>query len=655
MRRILIILLCISLLGTFAGCRAKTSSEMEPGNPGNGTNEFGSSGSQVSIPSDATVSDVGSDKFEGEFIEVKPQCPPSYGISFWLPTGWTYSGMQSDDDPTSDLIVSIRPEVPGTEGAITLQHIKGFAVCGTGLEQKDIVFNGHEAWQGFYDGNTLWSHIILKDPKDCVIINNAENWYEEYEEEINQILSTVEFVYYETNTPIAESAEIIIDSASFDIDGDGIIEDCKIADGPTSGLFTVVITASVNGTVKYKNTFNFAWGELSFGEKDGVPCIIRERSQNQEPKTEYLPLSVQEGRIVIGGLDPTYEGYWGDSKWNYGLEEKTETDSDAQSPGTISSDSILEGVVSWANINLGLSQSKQNDMSALFNGDQAKALVSDHKAVMLEDGTIVGYCTYAVLQSVRSTEKGDVVYGDGVDFVDSLIKAEADQLGKESYINSGKERVFFIIADKNKINDFISFYMNSSEGNSPASDTLYSHWETTRAKVYRSVDELAETSAVIITGECVSAKAVYQMDNIYTLSEIRIIEVYKGQINAGDIIQVIEMGGRDTYGEYSKHCFTDEKDFTELTYPDYFKVVCGADGFWPMKEGEQVLLFLGDTTGFLKDIDGTLYDIIGDYDGKLYLQSDGTYSRPSPSETDDYVFEEGNLTADTETLKKLMK
>lgn len=231
MRRILIMLLCIALLGTFAGCRAKTATEIETGST---VAQDQTAATEEYIPIDATVSNVGSDKFEGEFIEIKPQCPPSYGVSFWLPTGWTYSGMQSDDDPTSDLVVSIRPEFPGTEGAITLQHMKGFGVCGTGLEQKDIVFNGHEAWQGFYDGNTLWSHIILKDPKDCVIINNAENWYEEYEEEINQILSTVEFVYYETNTPIAESAEIIIDSASLDIDGDGIIEDCKIADGPTS-------------------------------------------------------------------------------------------------------------------------------------------------------------------------------------------------------------------------------------------------------------------------------------------------------------------------------------------------------------------------------------------------------------------------------------
>ncbi len=92
-------------------------------------------------------------------------------------------------------------------------------------------------------------------------------------------------MYFETDTPIEESAERIICTGSFDIDGDGIIEDCKIADGPTSGLFTVVITASVNGNIKNKNTFNLAWGELSFGEQeDGSPCIIRERSQDQEPK-----------------------------------------------------------------------------------------------------------------------------------------------------------------------------------------------------------------------------------------------------------------------------------------------------------------------------------------------------------------------------------
>ena len=650
MKRSFAILICLILILGFCACKSTASTESQTGGEdvrNDNTSKNESVG--ISVP----VSDVGSDKFEGEFVEIKPQCPPSYGVSFWLPTGWTYSGMQSDDEPTSDLAVSIRPVSQGTDGAITLEHSKGFGVCGTGLEQKDIEFNGHPAWQGFYDGNPMWTFICLKDPKDCVIINSAENWYKEYEDEINQILSTVEFVYYETGTSVSEPAERIIGSASFDIDGDGIIEDCIIADGPTSGLFTVVFTASVNGNIKYKNTFNLAWGDLSFGEQDGSPCIIRKRSQDQDPKTEYLPLSVQDGRIVIGGLDPVYEGYWGDAKWNYGLEVQTENDSE-QSPGTVSSDFILEGVVNWAKIYMGLTKSEPYDMNSLLNSDRAKALIGDHKAIIFEDGSVVGYCTYAVPQTVQSTEKGDIVTGDGVDFIESLIKAEANKLSKDSYTNSQKDRVFFIISAKNKINDFISFYMNSAEGNSLASDTLYSYWKTSRAKVYRSIQELVKDSTVIVIGECISARTVYQMDNIYTVSEIRISSCYKGDVGTGEIIQVVEMGGRDTYGEYSKHCFTDEKDFTKLTYPDHFKVVCGADGFWPMKEGERVLLFLGDTTGFLKEIEGTLYGIIGDYDGKLYLQSDGTYSRPKPSKMDEYVFEGDRLFTDIKTLKELV-
>ena len=164
-------------------------------------------GTQGSIDTPVQVNDEENNLFKGELIEIKPQCPPAYGITFRLPKDWVYEVVQSDDAPTSDLVVSIRPVFPGTEGEITLQHCDGFGVCGTGLVQKDIVFNGHEAWQGFYDGNTLWSFIALKDPKDCVIMNSAENWYEEYEEEINQILSTVEFVYYEDNTSVSEPTE----------------------------------------------------------------------------------------------------------------------------------------------------------------------------------------------------------------------------------------------------------------------------------------------------------------------------------------------------------------------------------------------------------------------------------------------------------------
>ena len=197
MKRLFIICICFMLLVAAVGCRAKISSEAEPGDT---VAQEQPAITQESVPVDVPVSDAGNNQLEGDFIEVKPQCPPAYGITFRLPTDWVYEVIQSDDAPTSDLVVSIRPVFPGTEGVITLQHCDGFGVCGTGLVQKDIVFNGHEAWQGFYDGQSLWSFIALKDPKDCVIVNSADNWYEEYEEEINQILATVEFVYYEEST-----------------------------------------------------------------------------------------------------------------------------------------------------------------------------------------------------------------------------------------------------------------------------------------------------------------------------------------------------------------------------------------------------------------------------------------------------------------------
>ena len=50
------------------------------------------------------------------------------------------------------------------------------------------------------------------------------------------------------------------------------------------------------------------------------------------------------------------------------------------------------------------------------------------------------------------------------------------------------------------------------------------------------------------------------------------------------------------------------------------------------------MLFLGDSSGFLKGFTAPLFDIIGATDGKLYLQKDGSYKRPMPTGTDKYDF-----------------
>ena len=53
-------------------------------------------------------------------------------------------------------------------------------------------------------------------------------------------------------------------------------------------------------------------GGLSFEEKDGIPQLVMDG--------EYHRLFVENNRIVIEDLDTQYEGYWGDSEWNYDLK-----------------------------------------------------------------------------------------------------------------------------------------------------------------------------------------------------------------------------------------------------------------------------------------------------------------------------------------------
>ncbi len=161
-----------------------------------------------------------------------------------------------------------------------------------------------------------------------LVADTGQQYFDEWENTAFRFLNTHEYDWLKENHPAMfllvemvqeESREMmskqVISEASFDIDGDGIIEDCKITPGPTSGLFTVVITATVEGRIKYKNTFNLNWGELSFAEKDGKPCILRRTNLGESSETSNL-IYVENGRIVIEGLDPDYEGYWGDDDWN---------------------------------------------------------------------------------------------------------------------------------------------------------------------------------------------------------------------------------------------------------------------------------------------------------------------------------------------------
>lgn len=187
-------------------------------------------------------------------------------------------------------------------------------------------------------------------------------------------------------------------------------------------------------------------------------------------------------------------------------------------------------------------------------------------------------------------------------------------------------------------------------------NTRYLINHTDRIKYFTNSGELSEAAEVIIAGKCIEANAVYKLNKLFTLSKVEVTAVYKGDIAVGDIIAVVEDGGRTSFGEYDKNCNVDEKAFETggERLPNDYKVVVGMDGFYPMSAGEEVLLFLGDTTGFLPDVSGTLYDVVGATDGKLYKQDEGVYRKASPSDTDHYVFAKENLTILTDELSKIV-
>lgn len=193
--------------------------------------------------------------------------------------------------------------LPGTNREKTLEELmklKGATIA----EMRAIILSTYDIdeedvsiipWQNPVSSYIAEYWISQKDEDPAVV----EKRKQEYIDGIRQMLFGTEY------------SASVIDAASLDIDNDGVYEDCTMSYGPTSGLFTVVITASVDGRIKYKNTFNLAWGNVSFAEKDGIAQLVRD--------SEYHRLYVEENRIVIEGLDSQYEGYWGGPEWNFDL------------------------------------------------------------------------------------------------------------------------------------------------------------------------------------------------------------------------------------------------------------------------------------------------------------------------------------------------
>ena len=107
------------------------------------------------------------------------------GITVNIPSDWEWAKLDTNGDWGDHIALS------HGDNHLIIGYYHNFAVCGTGLEQKNVTIAGMEARVGTYDGKNMWDFIVF--PGDYVVLNESgENWTEDERTAIISILESLE-------------------------------------------------------------------------------------------------------------------------------------------------------------------------------------------------------------------------------------------------------------------------------------------------------------------------------------------------------------------------------------------------------------------------------------------------------------------------------
>ncbi len=104
--------------------------------------------------------------------------------------------------------------------------------------------------------------------------------------------------------------ESYFDAKVFDIDGDGVEEECHIGLGPTSGIFTFVLSVYENGNPEYFNVYWTRHCRVGFTEDEPVRLKGTPHPNDEDQTVHYFDISIEEGSIILsenGETVPCYE------------------------------------------------------------------------------------------------------------------------------------------------------------------------------------------------------------------------------------------------------------------------------------------------------------------------------------------------------------
>lgn len=172
------------------------------------------------------------------------------------------------------------------------------------------------------EGSQIADQIVVTIPKDCVESFSVDDWiHVEYDGmvqelyppilpnvskiwKLNALQSTIkpEQSYYSVNA---------LAQATFDIDEDGIQEDCVITYGPTSGIFSFIFTAYQNNVPEYRSVFCGPHYSLTaFRTLDTGKTVLVTQSSGENPTEKIYDISIGNGYIILSNSDETM-WYWG--------------------------------------------------------------------------------------------------------------------------------------------------------------------------------------------------------------------------------------------------------------------------------------------------------------------------------------------------------
>ncbi|NTU21563.1 hypothetical protein HPY28_14665 [Brevibacillus sp. HB1.2] len=139
-------------------------------------------------------------------------------------------------------------------------------------------------------------------------------------------------------------------------------------------------------------------------------------------------------------------------------------------------------------------------------------------------------------------------------------------------------------------------------------------------ETFTDVEGLAENADIIAEAEVISQEnnPNYERLDVYTVSELRVTKVYKGDVEIDDTVSVLETGGEFDEREAAKYFAG--KPGSKLVNDDNGEprmTSVGIEGSIPMKEGNKYFVFLTED----KD---DVYNIVGSVQGKIKINDEET-------------------------------